>query len=138
MKTYLIKILTVGCFLIVWASAATAQQVAAWKAPVSANQIKNPLAIPSKVDIKSRQLYDQQCGICHGVKGKGDGIASVALTPKPADFSKLLFTEQSDGAIYWKITTGRAPMAAYKGLLTDSEIWGLINYMRTFAKSSKK
>ena len=34
--------------------------------------------------------YDTICASCHGATGKGDGLAAVALTPKPADLSKTL------------------------------------------------
>jgi len=37
---------------------------------------------------------------------------------------------QSDGAIYWKITNGNPPMASYKETLTEEQRWQLVNYIR--------
>jgi hypothetical protein len=46
--------------------------------------------------------------------------------------------EQADGALYWKITKGRAPMASFKTLLTDDQRWHVINYIRTLAGDAKQ
>ena len=113
-------------------------QMQQWTAPSQANTINNPV-ISSQESIKlSKKLYDQYCGVCHGNRGKGDGVAGVALQPKPANFTKPIFTQQKDGAIFWKITTGKAPMAAYKGIISDDEIWSIINYIRSFSKTLAK
>ena len=43
-----------------------------------------------------------------------------------------------DGAIFWKITNGRPPMASYKLALKDSQRWQLVNYIRELGKVSVK
>lgn len=35
---------------------------------------------------KGKELYISSCGSCHGNEGKGDGVAGVALNPKPRNF----------------------------------------------------
>ena len=32
-------------------------------------------------------LYSKRCAPCHGERGKGDGVASASLNPRPQDFS---------------------------------------------------
>lgn len=54
----------------------------------------------------------------------------MALKPWPANLTKDLVQDQSDGALFWKITEGRTPMAAYKDVLTEEERWQLINFIR--------
>lgn len=81
-----------------------------------------------------KKLYTQLCAICHGNEGKGDGMAGMALNPKPANFTTKQFQAQSNGAIYWKITEGKPPMASYKSTLTDEQRWELIAYLRTLGK----
>lgn len=34
-------------------------------------------------------LYDENCAICHGPGGQGDGPAAGGLTPPPADLTRL-------------------------------------------------
>jgi mono/diheme cytochrome c family protein len=105
-----------------------------WEAPASANNLKNPLKGNDKATQAGKKLYTQLCSICHGNKGKGDGVAGMALKPRPANLAKDIVQKQTDGAIYWKITEGRAPMAAYKASLTDEQRWQLVNYIRSLKK----
>ena len=36
-----------------------------------------------------RAAYLKYCSACHGADGKGDGVASSAMRPKPADLTQL-------------------------------------------------
>jgi len=105
-----------------------------WKAPKSADEIKNPFKNDVAATKKGKKMFNQLCVICHGAKGKGDGIAGMALNPRPASFITKAFSSQTDGAIFWKITEGNAPMASYKDLISKEERWQLINYLRTLKK----
>lgn len=105
-----------------------------WKAPISVDNIKNPLMGDMKAAEKGKKIYKQMCVICHGDKGKGNGIAGASLNPRPADFTAEIIQDQSDGAIYWKLTEGRTPMAAYKDILKEEQRWQLVNYLRTLKK----
>ena len=105
-----------------------------WVAPKSANNIKNPLAGNVKAALEGKKLFKQMCAICHGNKGKGDGMAGMALKPKPTDFTLKKVQSQADGAIFWKLTEGRAPMASYKKTLAETRRWQLVNYIRTLKR----
>ena len=105
-----------------------------WVAPKSADAIENPLKNDVKATKKGKALFAQLCAICHGDKGKGDGLASATLTPKPANFTTEIFNKQTDGAVFWKLTEGRAPMASYKQSLTDTQRWQLVNYLKSLKK----
>ncbi len=106
----------------------------AWNAPADADKIINPLRENPGAVIEGKKTYMQICIVCHGPKGKGDGIGAIALDPRPANFSAPKVQAQTDGAIFWKITEGRTPMASYKSTLTETQRWQLVNYLRTFNK----
>lgn len=105
-----------------------------WKVMPDANKIENPIKDDVKAAVNGKKIYKQMCSICHGNKGKGDGMAGMALNPKPADFTSNDVQNQSDGAIYWKLTEGKTPMAGYKDILTETQRWELVNYIRTLKK----
>jgi len=109
----------------------TRQQKGNWVAPASADNTKNPLKGNTASIAEGKKVYKRLCAICHGDKGKGDGVAGMSLNPKPANFQTDLFAKQSDGAIHWKLDEGRAPMASYKDILTEDEKWQVINYLRS-------
>ena len=43
------------------------------------------------------QIYRISCSTCHGVEGKGDGIAAAALNPKPVNFAAGDFKYDTNG-----------------------------------------
>ncbi len=106
----------------------------AWMAPTSSKTINNPLEGDVQTIKSGKKLFTNMCVICHGNKGRGDGVAGMALNPRPANLSLPSVQDQTDGEIFWKITEGRAPMASYKDILSEDQRWQLVNYMRTFKK----
>ncbi|NOZ48092.1 MAG: cytochrome c [Chlorobi bacterium] len=110
------------------------QQTGEWIAPEEADALVNPYKNNTEATKEGKKQFNQLCAICHGNKGKGDGIAGAALNPKPANFTTVKFQSQTDGAIFWKMTNGRSPMASYKEILTDDQRWQLVNYLRTLSK----
>jgi len=105
-----------------------------WVAPASTDSYNNPYKGSDKATKAGKKLYAQMCAICHGNKGKGDGMAGISLKPRPANFTKDIVQKQTDGAIFWKLSEGKAPMASYKNTLSEEQRWQLINYLRTFDK----
>ena len=105
-----------------------------WVAPSSADNVKNPNAGNANAAKEGKTLYLSYCTPCHGERGKGDGVAGGALSPKPANHTSAVVQGQSDGALFWKITEGRGPMASYKASLTDKQRWNLVSFIRTLKK----
>jgi cytochrome c5 len=83
-----------------------------------------------------KQIYTDNCASCHGDDAKGDGPAGASLDPKPADLVQAL-SEDQDDRVNWTINEGgaavgkSASMAAWKGTLSQDEIWQVIAYLRT-------
>ncbi len=111
--------------------------VPAWVAPIEVDKLLNPFSNNVASVVEGKKTYMQICFICHGDKGKGDGLGGIALVPRPANFSSPKVQMQSDGAIFWKITEGRPPMASYKTILTEVQRWQLVNFIRTFQSIKK-
>ena len=108
-----------------------------WEAPKGADTLRNPLICNVTIASKGKILYDKNCIPCHGAKGKGDGVAGVALNPRPQDLTSDIVQKQTDGAIFWKITNGKSPMASYKSTLTNEQRWQLVNYIRQLKSAAK-
>ncbi len=102
-----------------------------WVAPTSADKIVNPLKDDANAAASGKKLYKMMCFVCHGPKGKGDGMGGAGLTPKPTDLTSEAVQSQSDGAIFWKIAEGRPPMAGYNSSIPEKKRWEIINYIRT-------
>jgi mono/diheme cytochrome c family protein len=130
----LLTLIGATIFLMSMSSESKVQAKEAWVAPASADKVANPLKGQPDAIAAGKKLYSTYCAVCHGAKGKGDGIAAAGLNPKPADHTSAKVQNQTDGAIYWKITTGRAPiasMASYEKTLTETQRWQLVDFIRT-------
>lgn len=124
--------------LLLTAEHAVAQTAKAWVAPPDADNLKSPVAGSPSLIAEAKTLYTANCGPCHGDKGRGDGPAAPGLNTRPADHTSEAVQRQSDGAIFWKLSEGRAPMPPYKNVFTDQQRWELVAYIRTLARGGKK
>jgi mono/diheme cytochrome c family protein len=123
--------------LLVFCSGKSVAQHSNWTAPANADKLTNPLKENPDAFLEGKKTYESMCLVCHGDKGKGNGAASVSLSPHPANFLSIEVRHESDGAIFWKMTEGNPPMAAYKTLLTETQRWQLVCYIRKLESQSK-
>jgi len=102
----------------------------AWEAPTAEKGKKNPLPDDKATREMGEKVAKINCASCHGAKGKGDGAAAAALNPKPADWTSKKVQAESDGEIFWKISTGRGAMPSWK-FLPENDRWALVRYIRS-------
>jgi mono/diheme cytochrome c family protein len=126
------------CFLSAVFLTKVRAQSTPWVAPAQASTMKSPLTISSEALKEAKSIYTASCAPCHGDKGKGDGPAAAALNPKPADHTSGTLLQETDGAIFYKISEGRNPMPQFKTTLTENQRWTLVAYIRTLGKQAKK
>lgn len=104
-----------------------------WFAPARASKKQNPVASTAASLARGKAFYTKECAACHGAAGRGDGPQAATLSPKPRDVSVPEIQQQSDGSLFWKFTTGKAPMPAYDKF-TEEDRWNVINYLRSLKK----
>lgn len=106
-----------------------------WKAPACADSLINPYMIEPLTLPLGEEIYNLYCSSCHGDKGLGNGSAGNSLKIKSANFHDKDIQNQSDGALYWKLTKGRgSSMPSFKEVLTDEQRWQLVAYIRDMTK----
>jgi len=105
--------------------------------PVNLNQEVIPT--PERLT-KGKTLFETNCSSCHGVEGKGDGVAGKNLNPPPRNFHQL--TGWTNGPefnkMYKTLQEGiiSRGMASYSNLPPEDRI-AIIHYIRTFAEYPK-
>ena len=105
-----------------------------WVIPAFRARKKNPVPADAKSLATGKTLFTQQCESCHGASGRGDGPAAKDLDTSPGDLTNPKMWEESDGAIFWKMTDGRKPMQSFETLLTEDQRWHVVNYVRTLRR----
>jgi mono/diheme cytochrome c family protein len=78
------------------------------------------------------EVFRSNCESCHGPEGHGDGVASGSLDPKPKNLA-LLQESAGDDYLFWRISEGKpgTSMVAWKGILTEDQIWQTISFIRS-------
>ncbi len=78
-------------------------------------------------------VYASNCSTCHGVEGLGDGPEAGFLAAPPADLT-IHVPLHTDGELFGFIRDGipGTVMRANEGILSEEEMWHLVNYIRTF------
>lgn len=92
----------------------------------------NPFPPTSESLAAGSATYELVCQSCHGVGGKGDGPAGVALVPPPADL--IVHVPLHGDADLFRFVRDGIPGTAMVGqgsTLADEQIWHVVNYIRT-------
>jgi mono/diheme cytochrome c family protein len=99
--------------------------------------MKNPVAASADSIAAGQAAYAKNCRFCHGPEAKGDGTMAPKDT-HPSDLTDAKWDRGgTDGEIFLVIQQGAAPdmkMKGYKGRLTDTDIWNIVNYLRSLPK----
>ena len=100
------------------------QQDPSWRVPTEAVEKRNPLAERLELAAGGRKLFTRNCVECHGKFGEG--------LKKAADLQLLMVQEQSDGALFWKITNGNPDrgMPSFSRL-PELQRWQIVLHLRT-------
>jgi mono/diheme cytochrome c family protein len=92
----------------------------------------NPVAADETSQTRGAMLFGVNCAHCHGPRGQGDGPIGVFFTFKPANLTRPIVQNLSDGALFMVITTGVPNrMPALNENLSVRDRWDVVNYLRT-------
>jgi len=102
--------------------------------PAEYKTMKNPVKSNAQNLEDAKELYNKNCASCHGKAGLGDGPKARTCEHSCGNFSSTTFQLKTDGESFYWTKFGNDEMPAYKGKISDEDIWGLVHYMRTFKK----
>ena len=96
--------------------------------------LKNPVASSPESIAAGKGLFQKNCRFCHGTDAKGNGPMAPEGT-HPSNLTDDKWDRGStDGEIFLVISNGAGPkfdMKGYKSKMTETEIWNVVNYVRS-------
>ena len=101
-----------------------------WTAPAKAAARVNPLANRQELSGGGRKVFGQRCAECHGDDARGTNRAPNLTAPD--------IQAQSDGELFWKISTGNAHagMPTFSNL-PEAQRWQLVLFIRLAARPER-
>jgi mono/diheme cytochrome c family protein len=107
---------------------------------IAARSLKNPVPADEASINLGYRIYLDQCASCHGELADGDSKMSYSLDPAPSNLVDSEWTYGStDGEIFAVIRDGidDTTMKPYDEILTENQIWSLVNYLRSIGPAPK-
>jgi len=107
-----------------------------WKVPPEEVQRANPVKPTAGSVAEGKSLYSSQCAMCHGAGGDGKGDLAVELKMKLRDYrDPAALKSFTDGELHYMLVKGRGQMPGQEGRMRESQLWNLVNYMRSLARA---
>ena len=101
-----------------------------------AAKVANPVAATPESIAAGQPIYRRYCAACHGLNAEGG--AGNDLTPPAPDLTDAEWKRgSSDGEMFSVIKNGVPPelnMEAWGDRIKDTDIWNVVNYVRSLAK----
>jgi copper transport protein len=123
----------VGIVLLVQARLPAAAIAAVDPNPALALAAPDPAAV-----VRGEPLFAQNCVLCHGPGGRGDGPGAASLSRPPADLAGGHSLGHSDEDYAYWIANGieGTDMPAFTGTLDDDQIRDVIAYVRSLQRTA--
>jgi copper transport protein len=91
---------------------------------------ENPIPASAESIARGQMLFNQNCTICHGETGRGDGPAAASLPLQPANLYDHV-PYHPDTFFFGAISKGvGGVMPAFENILSEEDRWNILNYLR--------
>jgi mono/diheme cytochrome c family protein len=111
-------------------------------------KVGKPPVITTEGLIRGKSLFMTQCSGCHGVKGRGDGVATQrivdfstsAIWPRNLSQPWTFRRGSTRKDIYKTLRTGLSTTSMPKfssRILSDNQIWDIVNFVSTLSTPTK-
>jgi mono/diheme cytochrome c family protein len=124
---------------------AAAAGAARQKGDPEAAKLKNPVASTQESIAAGKKIYTSYCAGCHGADARGGLVLSVIEDKggtQPPDLTDEKWDHgSSDGEMFVVTKKGVPPdyfMAPWDGRISDTDIWNVINYLRSLGPKQKQ
>jgi len=99
-------------------------------------QTKNPVKPTAESQARAKAIYGRDCALCHGDNGNGKSDLATSMEMTMDDWTNpATLAGKEDWQLFNIIRNGKDKMPSEDpGRATDTEVWNLIIYIRSFSK----
>ncbi len=118
------------------------QRLGKWMRKEGVKPIEGPIFAPLLTDRlfgRGKELYEEDCTLCHGEYGDGKGMA-VGISPPPADFTDTEWKYGGELEEIFRIISNGIPgtMMPPWVQLPETDRWALTYYVKAFSEGGVK
>ena len=130
-KNIKLKVVFTVLFTALFYFQSAAQQ--GWDVPADKKAKNSYIKFDGASAKEGEAIYTKNCLSCHGNPTKGNSMKS--LKPVPPDLSGAKTQKLTDGELFYILNTGRGLMPSFSNVLSESDRWKAISYIRSFNNS---
>jgi putative copper resistance protein D len=84
--------------------------------------------------VRGTAVYSENCVVCHGIGGRGDGPAAVRLRVHPASLIEPHLFAHQIGDLFWWVSRGYGDaMPGFDTVLSSTDRWSVVHFIRARA-----
>ncbi|MDD2797057.1 MAG: cytochrome c [Bacteroidales bacterium] len=103
-----------------------------WDVPEAQKSKNSNVVFDAGATKEGESVFTKNCVSCHGNPGKGNFMKT--LTPPPPDLAGDKTHNLTDGELFYILNTGRGVMPSFKNILSETDRWKAIAFIRSFHK----
>jgi mono/diheme cytochrome c family protein len=103
-------------------------------------KVEKPWVENADVAAHGAKVFSNNCAVCHGPKGLGDGPAGMSLNPKPRNFVEGEWKAKGDSEGLFHTVSNGLPgtsMASF-GHVPVADRWAVVQFIRSITKNKIK
>ena len=106
--------------------------------PFQAKNIKKPFPATNANIQAGKQIYLQQCALCHAADGHAATKLGLAMYPPAMDLNSPHVQRWSDAELFWITQNGirLTGMPAWKTIVPEEDTWKVVDFVRALPKES--
>lgn len=104
--------------------------------PLEAKSLRNPFPATDANIQAGKQIYLQQCALCHAADGHADTRLGLAMYPPAMDLNSPHVQRWSDAELFWITQNGvrLTGMPAWKTIVSEEDTWKMVDFIHSLRK----
>ncbi len=104
-------------------------------------KVTEPWVETPEIIAHGKKVFGNNCALCHGNEGKGDGTAGMGLNPRPRNLVEGKWTQGSGLTDHFNVVSNGiagSSMASFKAQIKVPDRWALAHYINSITENKSQ